>query len=570
MEETIRKLALANAVKYDGKANPKAIIGSLIQEHPDAKQDMKATMQAINRVVEEVNHLAPEEQKEELLKLDPNHDEKKQAEKQKRKEERKSLPELPDAERGKVVTRIPPEPSKYNHLGHAMSFLLNHLYGRKYEGKVILRFDDTNPEKARQEYVDAVYEDVVKFLKLEPDEEVYASDHMDTYLEYADKLIIRGEAYVCNCSRENMAKGRRDMEECPHRDQDEAENRKQWEAMKAGETEEGSHILRLKIDMRHKNAVMRDPVIYRSSHKEHYRQGDKYKVWPMYDYECAIEEGLCGVTHVMRSNEFDQRIELQNHIAILFGFPEVTYVHYGRYNVTGATTKGREIRELIETGKYLGWDDPRLVTIRALRRRGILREAFIELAHQVGLSKTQTNLDFGVIAAINRNLLDKKAKRYAAVKEPATIIVKEIPEDLKEFKLRYNPNEDSRERRLPVTERYAIEKEDLKRIPKEGVVRLIDSMNIRKEDDETFTYISTSHEDYKAMENTHGLIHFVPLSGREVKAKLMMPDTTVMDILCEENIKEIEEDSVIQFERYAFCRLDHHEQGTPVFWYTHE
>lgn len=570
VRDTIYKLALENAVKYNGSANPKAIIGHLVKEHPDVKQDMKSTMQLINEVVDEVNAFNPDTQKQKLLELDPEYEEKKQQERQKRKEQRRELPELPNAIQDSVVTRMPPEPSKYNHLGHAMSFLLNYLYGKKYDGKVVLRFDDTNPEKSQQEYVDAVFEDVVDFLQLTPDSVVYASDHMQQYLDYAQRLIDTGQAYVCSCEQSTIAGFRKEMAGCQHRLQDVETNKELWERMKQGEFTEGSHVLRLKIDMSHKNAVMRDPVIYRLAYTPHYRQGSSYKVWPMYDFECAIEEGLCGVTHVLRSNEFDQRIELQNYIARLFDFSEVTYVHYGRYNIVGATTQGREIRELIDSGEYLGWDDPRLVTLKALRRRGILRDSFLELVRQVGLSKTQTNLDFGIIASINRNLLDTSAKRYAAVKDPVTVTVKGVPDDMKEFRLRYNPNEDARERKLPVTEQYALEKADVERIPVGGVVRFIDSMNVKKIDGQTFEFLNASFEEYDGLEDTNGLIHFVPLSGDEIKGQLMMPNTKVVPITCDSNVTGLSEGEVIQFERFAFARLDRWDGDTPVFWYAHE
>ena len=291
-----------------------------------------------------------EAQQQELLELNPDYAHQQQQAKNQRKEQRSSLPELSNAKMGEVTTRIPPEPSKYNHLGHAMSFLINYLYAKKYEGKAILRFDDTNPEKSSQEYVDAVFEDIVNFLEIQPDEIKYASDNMQTYYDYAQELINKDLAYVCSCPQEDIKTKRRNGEDCPHKSHSREKNQELWEEMKQGTLEEGSHVLRLNIDMKHKNAVMRDPVIYRLSYQPHYKTQTQYKVWPMYDFESAIEEGLCKVTHVLRSNEFDQRIELQNYIAKLFDFPEVSYKHYGRYNVIGATTQGREIRALIETG----------------------------------------------------------------------------------------------------------------------------------------------------------------------------------------------------------------------------
>ncbi len=572
IKSTIFQAALENAIKFKGKANPKALIGAVMRSHPEAKQDMSSLQQAIATLVEEVNVLSLDEQKQQLLELNPNYDQEQQKKKQQRKEQRSSLPDLPNAEHGKVVTRIPPEPSKYNHLGHAMSFLINYLYAKKYDGKAILRFDDTNPEKEKQEYVDAVHEDIINFLDIQPAEIKYASDNMDLYYEYAEKLIAEGKAYACSCAQETIRDGRRNMIECPHRNQSIEENKRLWEEMKEGRLEEGSHILRLKIDMKHKNAVMRDPVIYRLSYAPHYKTGMKYKVWPMYDFETSIEEGLCGVTHVLRSNEFDQRIELQNYIASLFGFPPVTYKHYGRYNVIGATTQGREIRALIESGKYIGWDDPRLVTIRALRRRGIVKEAFYELAQSIGLSKTQTNLDFSVLASVNRGILDRTAKRLYGIREPVEISVKGIPETLKEFTLAYHPEEDKGERTLAVTEEYYIEKKDFEQLSDGDIIRLKDAMNIKKINGVTFEYVGESYDEFRALSSKGSIIQFVPKDGKEITAQILMPDISKQTILCEPNIKHIEVGDVIQFERYAFCRLDekNEETNTYEFWFTHD
>ena len=568
--DDIRRLALENALKFKGKANPKALVGGIIRLYPDAKSDMKSLMDSINALVAEVNVLSPDEQKKELLSLDPDFEKKQVLAKKERREQRSSLPDLPNAEMSKVVTRIPPEPSKYNHLGHAMSFLINYLYAKKYDGRAVLRFDDTNPEKETQEFVDAVHEDVINYLGIVPSEKIFASDHMNLYYSYAQQLIDEAKAYVCTCSQDDIKLGRREMKDCPHRDQSVEENNRLWLDMKEGKFDEGKAVLRLKINMQHKNAVMRDPVIYRLSYKPHYRQGTKFKVWPMYDFETAIEEGLCKVTHVLRSNEFDQRIELQNYIASLFGFPPVTYKHYGRYNVIGASTQGREIRALIESGQYIGWDDPRLVTLRALKRRGIIREAYYELAQKIGLSKTQTNLDFSVIAAVNRSLLDKSAKRFFAVKNPVVITVNKIPDSLKEFSLSYHPEAPKGERKLSCVKEYYVEKSDVDSLKEGVVVRLMDAMNIKKISGNIFEFVSESYEDYKFL-NGSALIHFVPKDGDELKAEVLMPDTSLQSIICESNIGSLKPDAVIQFERFAFVRFDHvSKDGLIQFWFTHE
>ncbi len=570
-EETIRLLALENALKFKGKANPKALIGGVMKNHSDAKSQMQEVVVSINSIVQEINALSLGDQKAELLKLNPDFDKNQQEQKKQRKEQRGQLPDLPNAIEGKFITRIPPEPSKYNHLGHALSFLINYLYAKKYSGQAILRFDDTNPEKETDEFVSAVHEDVIDYLEIKPDKIVFASDHMEQYYAYAQKLIDGGDAYVCECVQEDISKNRKAMQDCSHRNQSVHENQTLWDLMKAGLVKEGTHVLRLKINMQHKNAVMRDPVIYRLCFTSHYRQGETYKVWPMYDFESAIEEGLCGVTHVMRSNEFDQRIELQNYIAKLFDFPEVTYKHYGRYEVPGTTTQGREIRALIESGNYLGWDDPRLVTLRALKRRGIVKEAYYELAQKIGLSKTKTLLDFSVIAAVNRSLLDKSAKRFFAIRDPVEVSVTGIPEELKQFNLAYHPDGVKGERVLPVTQTYYVEKEDNQKVVAGDIIRFMDAMNIKKVSDSSYEFMGESYDEFRALPKKGSLIHFVPKDGNELKAEIMLPDTSIIPIIGEQNLSTLKPDTVIQFERYAFVRFDHlRKDGTMHFWYTHD
>ncbi|MCF7798768.1 glutamate--tRNA ligase [Candidatus Woesearchaeota archaeon] len=571
MEDIIRRLALENAVKYGGQANPKAIVGSLIKEFPDAKNDMQGAMQLINKIVSELNGLAVNEQKAKLLQLNPEYEQEQQAKKQERKEKAGELPELPNAEMGKVVTRIAPGPSKFNHLGHAMSFLINYLYAKKYEGKVIFRFEDTNPDADAQLYVDAMQEDCFNYLGIKPDETIFASDDIPKFYEYVEKLLNENHAYVSDDTSEEIALQRREMKPSKNREKTVKENLSLWFDMKEGKIKD--FTVRLKIDHAHKNAVMRDPVIMRSNTTEHYRQKNKFNVWPMFDFENPVEEGLTGVTHAMRSNEFDSRIELHNYVAKLLNFPEVLYKHYGRYNVVGATTQGREIRALIESGDFIGWDDPRLVTLRALKRRGIVKEAYYELAKKIGFSKTQTNLDYSVIAAVNRSLLDESAYRFFAVVDPIEIAVAGIPEDIKEFSLSYHPHKEKGERKLAVTEKYYIEKKDNQEIPIGQTVRFMDAMNIKKISEDEFVFVSQSYEDFLALGNDEkaGLIHFVPKDGNEVLAEIFMPDTKTLPVICEPNIDKINVGDVIQFERFAFCRLDTKEENKkPIFWFTHE
>ena len=562
MDESLRMYALQNAVHFKGKCNPGALVGKILGDFPDAKDNMKETMQSINKIAKEVNSLTPEEQKTAILELDPEYFDSQKEAKAKRKEDRKELPELKNAVDGEVVTRIAPEPSKYNHIGHAMSFLINYMYAKKYNGKCMMRFDDTNPEKESQEYVDSMNSDVIEYLGIDVDDVVFASDYNDELIEKAETLIENEQAYTCNCKREDMSLGRREMKDCEHRSKSKDVILKEWEEMKNGEHED--LVLRLKIDMKHKNAVMRDPVIFRIINTPHYRQGEKYKVWPMYDFECAYLEGKLGVTHVNRSNEFDSRIELQKYIRDLFGLGNVEVRQYARFNVEGAITQGREIRALVESGDYIGWDDPRLITLKALKRRGIVREAYYELAKVVGMSKTNSTLDFSVISSINRKLLDKDAKRFFMMEDPVEIKIEKAPSQAIEVDL--HPDVEKGGRKFSTNDSFYIEKKDFDNMENMENIRLIDCINFIHKENGEIEFTNLTYNDFKS--EGKKIIHWLTTEDN-IDIEILMDDNTTKKCITEKNIKQVKIGDVIQFERFGFCRLDSIEDGKYKFWFTH-
>ncbi len=560
IKETILKYALQNAVKFNGKANPGTIIGKLLMEDESLKSKIKELSKDIQTTVKEVNKLSLEEQKEKLKKIAPEMLEKKKAEK-------KGLPELKNAIIGKVVTRIPPEPSKYNHIGHALSFLLNYLYAKKYNGKAVLRFEDTNPLASKQEYVDAMKKDVLEYLNINPDKIVYVSDDMPKFYELAEQLIKKGEAYVCFCERNKMRDLRHKGLPCDCRKNSPEKNLEEWKKMLNKEYKEGDCVLRLKIDLESDNHVMRDPVIFRLCYTEHYRQKNKYNVWPMYDFENAVEEEFCGVTHILRSAEFGKmRIELQDYIKDLFGFKRQEVIQYGRFNVVGAITQGREIRELISEKKVIGWDDPRLVTLRALKRRGIKPEMFYELALKVGLSKTPTNIDWSVISSINRKIVDASVNRYFFIENPEKIKIKNSPE--KEIKIKLHPEQEERGTRdLRINENFYISKNDLKDLKQGKLYRLMHAFNFKKQK-EGFVFDSEELENYRQ----HGekIMHWLPKDEDLVDVEVLMPDAKIIKGVAEPSVKNIKIDEVVQFERFGFCKLDEIKENKLIFWYTHD
>ncbi|MBT4539532.1 glutamate--tRNA ligase [Candidatus Woesearchaeota archaeon] len=552
MKSVILKYVLKNVHEF-GSVNQKVVLGLVLREIPDLKKDVPSVLKVIAETVKEVEKLSSEEIIEKLKEIDPSLLEKEEKKKKKKGE----LPELKGAEQGKVVTRLPPEPSKYLHLGHAASFLINYLYSLKYEGKCILRFEDTNPEKASEEFVESIKHDIFDYLGVKPFKTVFVSDHMEKYYLFVEKLINHKQVYTCHCLSEKISKYRRAMKACSCRKKSWEGIKLEWEQMKTGNVAEGSVTLRLKIDMQHKNAVMRDPVIFRLSYKPHYRQQDKYKVWPMYDFENAIEEGLQGITHVLRSNEFASRIELQDYIRGLFDLPNPIVRQYARFNIAGATTKGREIRSLIESGEYIGWDDPRLVTLQALRRRGIVKEAFYELAKIVGLSKTTSNLDFSVLAAINRKLLDEQASRLYAIFDPVSVVVSGATD--KKVELDLHPHKRKGGRKFIVNGSFYLSKKDVDSVKEGEVIRLIGCYNIKKVKDE---FVYDSEENIKGIKK----VHWLPVDS-VVSLKVLMDNAKWQEGYAEETIEKLKEGEIVQFERTFFARLD--SKKDKEFWYTH-
>ncbi len=555
LPDIIEKYALKNAIEHNGKANPKALIGKVIAEFPEYKTKIREIMPFIEQKASEINDLSLEEQKQIAQEKHPEIFVK--------EKKKKDLPELPNAVKGKVVTRIPPEPSKYAHIGHALSFLINYIYARRYEGKSILRFEDTNPEKSAQEFVDAMLNDVQNYLGIKPDKIMFASDDMPKFIEAAVELIKRGKAYVCFCDQQTMKENRQKGLECSCRSKSVEKNLKDWQGMTNGKYSAGKCTLRLKIDMKHKNYVMRDPVIFRIVEHEHYKHGQKYRVWPMYDFENSLEDAWNGVTHILRSNEFGKmREELQNYIKELFGYPKPFVKQYGRFNVMGSTTKGREIRELIEKGELIGWDDPRLVTLKALKRRGIQREALYEMVKKIGLSSQITNIDWNFISAFNRRIVDKCAKRFMLIRNPVKIRIKGA--EPHEIKIRLHPDVDYGLKTLKVNEEFYLEKEDFESIRDNEVVRLMECLNFYKKGDE-FYFHSYDYNGFKGKGNK--IIHWLPVEDSQVlKVKIMMPDAKKIDALCEFNVKDVKVDEIVQFERFGFARKDSELE----FWYSHK
>ncbi len=557
-KDKIRAYALLNAVKFNGKANPGAVIGKMLSEQPELKDKLKEMSKEINIIVKEVNALVLDEQLKEIDKLPAEYKEEKKKEK---KEDRDIFAFLKLDPKG-VVSAFPPGPEKYPHIGHAKALLLNYLLAKQYDGKFLLRFEDTNPNTVKEEFYEIMLENF-KWLGVEWDELLYASDHMQLYYDKAEELIKKGDAYICFCSGDKLSESRMKSKACECRDRKPEENIKLWKEMQTMEA--GEAILRMKIDLAHKNTTMRDPTIFRIIDDEHPRLGKKFRVWPNYDIQNAIMDSVTGVTIRLRSKEFEMRNELQRYIQERLGLRITRTYEFARFNMVGVLSSGRVIREKVQNGELIGWDDPGLTTIVALRRRGFLPEAIKNFVISTGMTKAESTLTWDDLIMHNKRLLDEQANRYFMIVNAKDIVIKGAPKQ--KIELNLNPNQKKGGRELDTAEEFIIENTDYDRFKEGEMLRLMDCVNFKKNGSE-FKFDSVEYENFRGKGNI--IIHWLPKVKDLVTVEILMPDKTVVKGIAEPTLKNVKIGDVIQFERYGFCRLDSIKADKYRFWFTHK
>lgn len=400
----------------------------------------------------------------------------------------------------KVHTRFPPEPNGYLHIGSAKAIWINYSTAKKYNGTFNLRYDDTNPSKEDDEYVQAIYEDL-KWLGTEPNGGIfYGSDYFDQCYEFACKLIKDGKAYVCDLNADEMREYRGTLTQpgknSPYRDRSVEENLSLFERMKNGEFKDGEKTLRAKIDMSSPNINMRDPAIYRIIHTSHHRQKDKWCIYPLYDFAHPIQDALEGVTYSLCSLEFENHRPLYEWVVDNIDFKEKPKQReFARLNVTNTVMSKRYLRKLVETNVVDGWDDPRMPTICGLRRRGYTPESIFEFVKKAGVAKANSLVDVGLLEFCIRDELNKSAKRKMAVLEPLKVVITNYPEDKVEYvKIPdYPQNEETTYREVPITREIYIEKSDFMENAPSKFHRLKPGSEVRL----TGTYFITCNEVIK-------------------------------------------------------------------------
>jgi len=563
LEKEIRKTALLNAVKHDGKAQTGSVIGKILGEKPDLRSKIKEVSILVNKIVKEVNTLSFDEQKSVVEKNWP------EALVKEKVEEEKHLPPLPNVDKyPQVVTRFSPNPDCVLHLGSARAIILCYEYAHMYTGKFILRFEDTDPKIKRPvlEFYDRIREDLA-WLGCKPNEEHIQSDRIPIYYEYAEKLLKAGNAYVCTCQPELFREKTLASKPCDCRSLPIEEHLTRWHRMQQGGYSEGEAVLRIKTDLNHPNPAVRDWPAARVIDTKKYlhpRVGSKYHVWPLYNLACGIDDHLLGITHIIRGKEHLTNQVRQEYMYKHLGWKYPEAIHYGRLKITGAYLSKSKIVQGIREGTFKDWDDPRLATFAALRRRGITPEAIKKMIIDIGPKTQDLTLSWENLYAYNRKILDPEANRYFFVQNPIELTIRNIP---KEYTSRLNLHPEYPERGFreyaikPKGDEHAaafwVSSKDIDTTKTGSMIRLMELFNIKIEKASNYSaqasFVSDAYEEAK--KGKVQLIHWIPV-GEDMPCQVVMPDATISEGIAEKTCKQLKQNTTIQFERFGFVRID--------------
>ncbi len=555
----ILKTAVKNALEHGGRADAGAVFSKVVGSDKSMLKDIKTARALVDRLTSEVNAKTPEDIAEMADELGVQL-------KTERKETEPELKPLPNVVSG-VVLRLPPEPSGYMHLGHAISFMINYLYREKYGGKLWLRFEDTNPKliKKRDEYVES-FESGLKWLGIEWDEKKFVSSDIEKIYSYGKTLIDESKAYVCLCTPEAIKTKRLSGDSCEHRDQSTQRNVELWDAAKAGSFNDGEAVVRFKADMKSSDFALRDPSIFRII-KNDYKP---YSLWPLYDLASVAEDHLCGITHVLRSNEF--KVGLQERLRAALGFKSPEIVQYGRYNFRGTPFSKRLIRALIKDGKIADWNDIRLPTVSALIRRGIQPKAIRDFVLTVGYSGSKHEYTWDLLLTLNRRIIDENARRLFFVSNPVELTV-ENAKPL-EVRLKYHPSKDLGSRIVKTDGHFFIDHKDYDNIKLDQEIRLKDLYTVRIEDKSDGRlrgkFVSDSiigDETIIQWATSASVPVRVVVLGELLKGDGTFNENSLGEIsgLGEPAVGTLKKGDIIQFERFGFCILDNKADNSFVY-----
>ncbi len=560
IRKEIRKIALQNAFEHEGKTQDKIVLAKILGTKPEFRSKVKEIVGDIAEIVSVINQISFEEQRKEIEENFPEILIPKE-----KIEEREGLPPLKGAEQGKVITRFPPEPNGYPHIGHAKAAIINAEYAKMYGGKFILRMDDTNPEAERMEYHAAIKVGL-DWLGIKFDIIKNTSDDMELFYKKGIELINSGKAYVCTCKRDDISNNRKERKACKCSRVDIKQNIQGWEKM-FDKFKPGDAIVRFRGDMKADNAVMRDPVLFRIIDEKHYTLGNKYRVWPSYDFAVAIEDSNDGVTHAFRSKEFELRKELIDAILDALNMRKPYQDFFSRLEFKGMPISKRILKPLIEEGKVSWYDDPRLPTLESLRRRGIKPEAIKKFILSLGLTKANTLAPFDALESFNRKFIDADSIRLFMVSKPKKLTIKKLPFSFVEIP--NHPIRDMGKRKINLDENFYISGKDAENIKEGTQIRLLGLGNvaISKINGEL---VGEFIEDGNITDIQK--IQWIPQKNAHI-IKILIPKQLFIDDKFNENsLEELEvytephylqlkDGEEIQFVRFGYCRKDSQNQA---------
>ena len=560
IREIIEKYALQNAVKYRAMPQAGAVMGKLMGEHPELRGRAKEVAPTVASVLSEVAGTGPQEWEARLAEIAPEL----LAELGARKDPEKGLSSLEGAEGG-VVMRFAPNPNGPPTIGSARGIIINSEYVRRYGGRFLLRFDDTDPVNKRP-MLEAYgwYLEDCRWLGAVPDEVVVASDRLPLYYEVAEELIRNGGAYVCRCEQAAFKTLKDAAAACPHRSQSPQENIALWREMIEGPLGPGEAVLRVKTEIAHKDPALRDWAAFRIVTADHPRAGHKYRVWPLLDFESAVEDHLLGVTHILRGKDLMDSERRQKYLYDHMGWKYPTTIHWGRIKIHQfGSFSTSALRRALESGEYSGWDDARMPTVRALRRRGIRPEALRKFMIELGVGETDISISMDSIFAENRKIVDPDAKRRFFVKDPVEMEIEgEIPEVAT---APFHPTLDLGIREITTGPKILVSADDLTDLKVGASLRLKDLCNVEVVATDPLRGRVIGTDPHQAKEMKLRIIHWAPPDG--VPVRVMRPDGVDSGI-GELGIRE-DLDRIVQFERYGFVRIDSVSQDGVVAYFAH-
>ena len=559
-EDLVFKHSLFNASQHAGKANLGSIINKIIAEKPELKSDIKNLMNEIKPIVEKINSMSPEKQIELLQNDFPD------MKSETKNTEKFPLPSLPNFNSfEKIITRFSPNPNGHLHIGHVKALRLDFRYAQKHSGKLFLRFDDTNPYAAKTEFYNQILENL-DWMGIKPDQITYASDYLDDIYKITTQMFYDNYLYICQCKSDIIKNNRLKKQNCEHRLSDNLD--KQISDFLSSSI---GGVVRFKGDMKSDNTAMRDPIMLRLVDEEHPRTGKKYNIWPTYDLAAPITDCLEGVSHALRSKEFELRDELYNEITqILSDQGQVesspSLVSFSRLSMKGAPTSKSNIKSLIEKGQIDNWHDIRLVTLSALHKRGFIPEGISNFVDSLGLSKSESSPDFELLASFNRKARDKSDKRYFFVPDPIKLQVNNVP--IKSVTLNHHPTENLGNRTIDVSNEFYVSLDDITSLNVGDEIRLMDLFNIK-----IIEKTNTITADYTSTKPLSNLKKIQWVSHDGIDFNLLIPDNekytiasdgsfeflpdslTTRNGIAESHCKTLTEGDMLQFNRIGFCRV---------------